>query len=113
MAARCFHRRDRSINRFADIAALRLIRSIKIAELSGTLGYFGDAEKQAFQDEIVQDPEAAAAWGNLITGRHGVAHELDTPPTMTLTDVRRDVERAERVLTIFEAALNVTKCENA
>jgi hypothetical protein len=105
VAARCFHATDDSINRFADVAAVRLVRSIKISELSGTLGYFGDAEKRAFQHGMREDPEAAAAWTNLIMGRHGVAHDIGTSPTLTLADVRRDVSRAERVLAAFEAAL--------
>jgi hypothetical protein len=108
IAARCAHDTDMSVNRFTRVASVRLVRSIKVTELSGALGHFGDLEKDAFQKRLRASPEAVAAWDNLITGRHGVAHEFDSSPTMTLRDIERDVVRAEKVLEMFEVALGTS-----
>jgi len=105
IAERCRHPTDDPINRFTEVASVRLVRSIKVGELAGFLGFFGETEKQAFQRAIDAQPEAVAAWGNLLTGRHGVAHELESAPTMTLADVKRDIAAAAKVLEAFEAAL--------
>ncbi len=110
VAERCKHPVDEPINRFASAASMRLVRSIKISELTGTLGLFGDAEKTAFSEKLRREPELSAAWDNLIKGRHGVAHEIESAPTMTLLDVQRDLKGAERVLAIFEAALVHADC---
>jgi len=110
VAERCRHPEDEPINRFVSAASKRLVRSIKISELAGTLGLFGETEKRAFQDRLSKEPEISAAWDNLITGRHGVAHDIDSAPTMTLLDIQRDLEGAERVLAVFEAALIHADC---
>ncbi len=110
MAQRCRHPTDEPINRFTGEASQRLVRSIKITELAGFLAFFGEEEKKAFQRKLADEPQIAAAWGNLLTGRHGIAHELDAAPTMTLADVKRDVAAAEQVLQAFEAALTSASC---
>lgn len=110
VAARCAHPTDEPISRFTAEASVRLVRSIRVGELAGVLGLFGDAEKAAFQAKIKGEPEAVAAWDNLITGRQDVAHENGAAPTMTLTDIQRDVAAAERVIDVFEAALVHADC---
>ncbi len=102
---RCRHPTDEPINRFADVAAQRLVRSIKVTDLAGFLGFFGSEEKEAFQRRLRREPEVEAAWGNLLAGRHGIAHDAGAAPTMTLADVMRDVKAAEQVVQAFESAL--------
>lgn len=105
IAERCLHPTDQPINNFASVASQRLVRSIKIGELSGFLGFFGDSHKRSFQDALAAETEAAAAWDSLLTGRHGIAHE-NSAPSLTFADVTLYVVGAEKILGMFEAALN-------
>jgi hypothetical protein len=105
VTGRCDRHGDPPLASFAGIASRRLIRSIKVTELAGALGWFGDAQKSSFQDAVANDQEAVAAWGNVVTGRHSLAHEQPSPPSLTLGDLKRDVDRAKRVLDAFADAL--------
>jgi hypothetical protein len=98
---RCKRHGDDPLSSFIAVAAGRLIRSIKITELSGSLGWFGDDRKKAFSAAIDSNPEAVAAWNNVLTGRHGLAHEQLKQPTLTLSDVKRDVRRAQEILDVY------------
>lgn len=106
VAARCARHGDPPLSSFAEVAASKLIRSIKVSALSGALGWFGDDYKVGFTDAIQTDQEAVAAWNNVLTGRHSLAHEQASAPTLTLGDVKRDVERARRILDAFAEALD-------
>ena len=96
---------DEPLSSFAAVAASRLIRSIKINELSGSLGWFGDDHKKDFSSALADVPEAVAAWNNVLTGRHGLAHEQRTQPTLTLIDVKRDTFRARAILDAYLDAI--------
>src|ERR1700750_2889580 len=72
---RCKRHEDEPLASFTAVAATRLIRRLKIGELSGPLGWVGDAHKTAFKNAVSGLPEAAAAWNNILTGRHSLAHE--------------------------------------
>ncbi len=102
---RCKRHEDEPLSSFAAVAASRLIRSIKIKELSGSLGWFGDAHKTAFQAAIGALPEAVAAWNNILTGRHSLAHEALNAPTLTLSDVKRDARWAQVILDSYLGAI--------
>lgn len=105
---RCSVHGDDPLASFGGVAALRLVRSIKVTELSGALGWFGDSHKQTFRNVVDDDPEAVASWNNLLTGRHGIAHERETPPSLTFGDIKRDLTSAKRVLDAFAGALSAT-----
>lgn len=98
---------DEPLSSFSSVAATRLIRSIKISELSGSLGWFGEAHKKAFQEATEALPEAVAAWNNVLTGRHSLAHEPLNPPTLTLSDVKRDARRAREILDAYLGAIGI------
>lgn len=69
IAERCLHPTDQPINNFANVASQRLVRSIKISELAGFLGFFGDDHKRRFQATLAADspklvtPGAACSQG--------------------------------------------------
>lgn len=102
---RCSKHDDVPLASFVGVASTKLIRSIKVTELSGALAWFGEAHKSEFREAVAHDEEAVAAWNNVVTGRHGLAHEQPSTPTLTLGDVKRDVERAKRILDAFAVAL--------
>jgi len=106
IGARCSRHTDASVANFATVAALRLVRSIKISALAGTLGWFSPDAKEAFSLALANDPDAVAAWDNILTGRHTLAHEQGVAPSLTFRDVQRDIERAKRVVDVFADALD-------
>lgn len=108
---RCATTGDQPVAAFVEIAATRLIRSIKVEELTGILGWFGDETKEQFKSAMRDDPEAVAAWHNILIGRHGLAHEDESgdrtgTPSLTFNDVDRDIDRAKRVVVAFDSALS-------
>lgn len=105
IGARCSRDTDAAVASFVKVAAVRLVRSIKISELAGALGWFSPEAKGAFSEALDDDPEAAAAWDNILTGRHTLAHEQGATPSLTFRDVKRDIERAKRVVDAFADAL--------
>ncbi len=64
---------DEHLANFARTAATRLMRSIRIGELAGAAAWFHGDCKDRFHSML--DPEAKAAWDNIINNRHNVAHE--------------------------------------
>jgi hypothetical protein len=64
---------DRHLVSFSRTAARRLMRSIKIGELSGAAGFFDASCKEKFLESL--GDEAKAAWDTICSNRHGLAHE--------------------------------------
>ena len=100
---------DKHLIAFGRVAANRLIRSIKISELSGIAGHFHSDCKEAFQDAV--EAETAAAWDSILNNRHGVAHENDANApisNLTLVELQDHFERAKGVLRAFEDCLSTS-----
>jgi hypothetical protein len=73
---------DDHLAAFARTAAVRLVRSIKLSELSGAAAWFDPNCKAQFLTEL--GDEAKQAWNSIILNRHGVAHNGDSAPSDTL-----------------------------
>ena len=74
VAARAAHPgSDRHMVSFSRTAAKRLMRSIKIGELAGTVAFFDSTCKQRFHDAL--DDETKQAWDTICGNRHGIAHD--------------------------------------
>lgn len=92
---------------YCRVSAERLVRSIKISELSGVAGHFSSDFKERFSDLLKSDDKNA--WDALIRNRHGHAHGSSEPSISNLTfaDVERYFLSVEDVLECFESALRV------
>jgi hypothetical protein len=66
--------KDPEVCGFVKHAADKIIRSIKVSEISGLLGYFGCQQK--FKNK--KDDQAYTAYDNIITNRNLVAHSTGT-----------------------------------
>lgn len=93
--------------RFGAYAAGRLVRSIRINELTGLAGAFHPDCKDAFKDSL-QD-EQKSAWDSIINNRHGLAHEGDAPSpiisNLTFAELELLYPKALTVLDVFSSAV--------
>lgn len=97
---------DYMIVAFGKVAALRLIRSIKISELGGILGHFDPGCKAHFTDALTAKQKSD--WDSLIGARHGVAHEPESAPNaLTLRDVEGYFGSVHEVIGLFGESLEV------
>lgn len=100
-------RRDEREIRFGVYAAGRLVRSIKISELSGLAGNFDPDCKDAFS-RILAD-EDRNAWDTIINNRHGFAHDNSESSgaisNLTFSELEEAYPKACRVLDAFRRAL--------
>lgn len=92
---------DPHLTAFARTAAQRLMRSIKISELSGAAGFFHTDCKSRFRDLL--NHQASAAWDSIINNRHDVAHEDDAGQVVS-TLTFRELE------SLYPVALCVLEC---
>ena len=99
---RCHVANDASLNRFVRSAADRLIRSIRIEQLSGLLGYFGEDCKQRFQDGLTD--QMVASYDSLESNRQSFAHQ--TGSNATLQEVQTWFIAAQDVIDAFCQALS-------
>lgn len=90
------------VQAFVGASVRKVVRSIKCAELAGVLGQFDDNCKKHFQEAVNNTP-SQAAYDRVIAGRHDQAHSLGS--SMTLADLKADVEGCEQILEAFSAAL--------
>ena len=96
---------DRHVGNFASYASVRLVRSIKIGDLAGAAAWFHADCKARFHDGL--GDEARAAWDNIVTNRHGVAHEDDSSvvSNMTFRELREAYPKALTVLECLEGSI--------
>jgi hypothetical protein len=96
---------DAHVTNFASVAALRLVRSIKVGELAGLAAWFHPDCKTKFHTELAQ--EAHAAWDNIVGNRHAVAHEDDSTvvSTMTWRELKEAYPKAVTVLECLRASI--------
>ncbi|MCI7671514.1 MAG: hypothetical protein SPG17_04370 [Schaalia hyovaginalis] len=97
---------DERVRAFGRSAAERLIRSIKISELSGTLKIFDPACKSYFSEHLT--PKQQTDWDSLMESRHNSAHaNSGSAEQLTLSDIDSYCDSIAEVLTIFEQSLRV------
>ncbi len=96
---------DQHVGNFATYASTRLVRSIKIGELAGAAAWLHEDCKLRFHDAL--DGEAHAAWDNIVTNRHGVAHEDDSTvvSNMTFRELKEAYPKALTVLECFRGSI--------
>jgi hypothetical protein len=96
---------DGHIGNFATYASIRLVRSIKIGELAGAAAWFHEDCKAQFHREL--DDEAHAAWNNIVSNRHAVAHEDDSSvvSNMTFRELKAAYPKALTVLDCLAASI--------
>lgn len=102
---RCRVVADPHLQNFTSQAADRLVRSIRIADLSGLLGFFDTSCKRVFQDSIRQS-KSGQFYDNLETNRQAVAH--DSIHTATMSDVEQWFTEAQTVILRFREALGLS-----
>lgn len=97
---------DDRIASFGRIASERLIRSIRVAELSGTLGHFDSRCKAHFAKGLTSKQKSD--WDSLIGARHGVAHESSgATDGLTLGDVEGYYNSVYEVIDLYANSLYV------
>lgn len=105
VSERCQAAGDPLIGNFGALAAKRLVRSIKISDLSGILGHFDANCKKTFQTSI-QNARSASYYSNLESSRQAIAHEATSNATMS--DVQTWFVEAKQVPLKFREALGLT-----
>lgn len=90
---------------FMEHAALRLVRSIKLRDLSGTLKRFHTAFSDQFKSEVENTP-ASTAYNNILTNRHSVAHARGS--NMTFRELGPTYTASLDILRAFARALDLS-----
>jgi hypothetical protein len=98
---RCSRGNDAHISAFVAASAKIVTRDFKISDIKGHLGRFGDDYATAFRNLIDQPLEAA--WNNIYTNRHAVAH--GTGVQMTFRDLKEDYQKSQAVIDAVVTAL--------
>lgn len=94
------------VHAFGEYASKRIIRSIKIEQLSGFLGFFDSCCKDHFKASL--KPKQTSDWDSLVAIRHGVAHESESQQVSSLNDIAQYYSNAQDVLLLFKESLNVS-----
>jgi ribosome maturation protein Sdo1 len=98
---------DERETRFGNYAAGRLVRSIRISEISGLAGAFHPNCKELFKDTL--NAEQQSAWDSIINNRHGLAHEGEAPTSiisnLTFAELELLYPKAITVLDVFRTAI--------
>ena len=100
---------DKNLANFARVASVRLMRSIKVSELTGIAAWFhADCKerlKLALEDEVID------AWHTIISNRHDLAHEdsagaeLNNVSNLTFGELRSLYPKAVFVLDCLTEAI--------
>ena len=98
---RCASIADEAVQRFAVSCFESVFRSLRIAELSGLLGRFGEPHKKKFGDAL--DEKSKNMYDSILSQRHAVAHGGNV--NATLGDIRAYYTEAHKVLDCFKEAL--------
>lgn len=97
---------DARVKSFGRVASSRLIRSIKISEVTGILGFFEDTCKAHFNGALT--PKQKTDWDSLMNARHATAHEqTDSVSNVTLSDIEGYYESVREVLQLFRTSLYI------
>lgn len=100
----CHESDDGRVKSFGKVASTRLIRSIKISELSGTLAHFDAFCKTHFTTHLTDKQQTD--WDSLVRARHDISHESDAPvSTITLNDIAGYYESVRDVIELYKASL--------
>jgi RiboL-PSP-HEPN len=110
VAKRAERAADSHIQAFATHYAHVAVRSPKISDIAGVLGYFGADYKDAFQKKIT-NTAAHRAYDLLLTNRHTVAHR--TVPNMTFVELEAAYPESVKVIDAAAEALSLTPTEIA
>ena len=100
---RCASIADEAVQRFAVSCFANVFRSLRIAELSGLLGRFGESHKKKFTDAL--DEKSRNMYDSILSQRNAVAHGGSV--NATLGDVKAYYAEAHKVLDCFSEALSV------
>ena len=103
---RCRIESDPPLNNFVESSTERIIRSLKISELSGFLRSFDDKYNDRFQAAKDKDHQTQVSWDRIIANRHAFAHA--TPTNMTFTEVQKEFSKAKGVIVAFREALGLS-----
>lgn len=96
---------DTRVRSFSQVASQRLIRSIKISELSGVLNHFSPVCKEYFSRSLTSKQQTD--WDSLINSRHDAAHENSgSIEHLTLADIDGYFASIPAVLDAFSESLN-------
>ena len=98
---RCASIADEAVERFAVSCFENVFRSLRITELSGLLGRFGEPHKTKFTDAL--DEKAKNMYDSILSQRNAVAHGGSV--NATLGDVKIYYAEAHKVLDCFKDAL--------
>jgi hypothetical protein len=86
---------------FALASSKKILRSVKVGELTGFVGGFGPSRKDRFSSSL--DERAILQYNSAVENRHSVAHKSGAQ--VTLSDMVGIIESAARVLDSALAAL--------
>jgi hypothetical protein len=92
---------DEEICAFTLASSKKILRSVKIGELSGFVGSFGPGRKAKFSDLL--DEKSIFQYNSAVDNRHSVAHKSGAQ--VTLADMADVIESAALVLHSAMAAL--------
>lgn len=107
---RCVVGTDPQVSSFMQHAVDRIVRSIKVSELSGILGLFSLIYKQDFQRDMKHDNGIAEVYyHNLVSNRQAIAHNAFTNATMR--DVEEWLPSGKAVIEAFRRALGLTSSQ--
>lgn len=95
---------DGHVTQFVDASSRRVFRSLKITELSGLLGKFGEDYKALFTKKT-KNSRAKAAYDAILSSRQETAH--GTGGQMTFEEVCNKYKQSTRVLDAFAHALGL------
>ena len=101
---RCSSVSDESIRKYIEKSTRK---SIKIGDLSGLLGKFGDLHKQEFQRRLNENDRVKTMYDSILANRHLVAHGEGSKATMR--EVKQYYEEGHAVLDYFRDALRGEK----
>lgn len=100
--SRCLVASDPRLSSFIQYATGRIVKTIALSDLTGTLNAFHADCKRNFSDAVL-DTEYHIAYDNIETNRQLIAHSSSI--NMTFDDVVAGYRRSLAVLDAFERAL--------
>lgn len=104
MHRRCSRPKDSHLRSFAQQTAEYVSKRFDIADIGKVLQRFGNDYKTAFNTSVMSG-SAHAAWNNIYTNRHAVAHQTGTQ--MSLGDLKINYADSLAVLDALAVALEL------
>lgn len=95
---------DERLTAFVRVATERIVRSLRLSELKGFLGFFHEDCKQALHDEV-NDTRAHLAYDSIINSRQDLTHRFVA--SMTLAEFEDFYRESVVVLEAMERALHL------